>query len=72
MKPTRFTLIELLVVVAIIAILASMLLPAINQSRKVAKGAICTSNLKQIALATISYCASNDSFRPVLLQITRL
>jgi len=64
MKPTRFTLIELLVVVAIIAILASMLLPAINQSRKVAKGAICTSNLKQIALATISYCASNDSFYP--------
>ena len=64
MKSTRFTLIELLVVVAIIGILASMLLPAINQSRKIAKGAICTNNLKQIALATISYCASNDSFYP--------
>lgn len=58
MKILKFTLIELLVVVSIIAILASILLPALNKSREKAKEIKCASNLRQMASGTLAY--AND------------
>ena len=63
-RPLGFTLIELLVVVAIIAILAAMLLPALSMAREKTRRVGCATNLKHIGLAIRSYAQDFDDFFP--------
>jgi prepilin-type N-terminal cleavage/methylation domain-containing protein/prepilin-type processing-associated H-X9-DG protein len=57
-----FTLVELLVVIAIIALLMSILMPALGRVRKQAKLVICQSNLKQLSNACEMYAGDNDGY----------
>lgn len=65
MHARGFTLIELLVVVSIIAILASLLLPAVSMVRGAARASVCRSQLGQIGLGVLAYAQDWDGMLPI-------
>ena len=64
-KHKGFTLIELLVVIAIIALLLSIIMPAMKKVKEQAQFVICSNNLKQWGISGTMYTAENDGYFPV-------
>src|SRR5687767_190880 len=64
MRRAGFTLVEALVCIAVIAILAALLLPAMARAKENARQAYCISNLRQLTLAVFSYTDENDGVFP--------
>ncbi|MBN2640884.1 MAG: prepilin-type N-terminal cleavage/methylation domain-containing protein [Victivallales bacterium] len=67
-RDRNFTLIELLIVIAIIAILASMLLPALSQAREMAYKTQCVNRIKQLNSVVSIYCSDSDGVLPPLVS----
>jgi prepilin-type N-terminal cleavage/methylation domain-containing protein/prepilin-type processing-associated H-X9-DG protein len=63
-RALAFTLIELLIVISIIAMLIGILLPALGNSRKVAKATLCLSNVRQMGTALVFYQNDNKTYYP--------
>jgi prepilin-type N-terminal cleavage/methylation domain-containing protein len=62
--PRGFSLIELLVVIAIIGILAGLMLPALGRAKESARAASCANNLRQIAIASVTYSMDANGHLP--------
>ncbi len=71
MKRYGFTLIELLIVVAIIAVLVAMLMPTFATARQQSYKAVCASNLRQVAKATLLYAQDHDECFPLGAYVVR-
>ena len=63
-KKNGFTLIELLVVISIIAVLLSILMPALNKAKRLARIVVCGSNLHQVAIGLNSYASDHGRYMP--------
>ena len=64
LKLLRFTLVELLVVISIIAMLASLLLPALSKAKEMGKRISCNNNLRQSGIAIVTYLGEQDGWFP--------
>ena len=70
-KKHQFTLIELLIVIAIIAILAAMMLPALNKARESARTSNCINNLRQLGQAELLYVDAYDGLPTAVQDMAR-